>query len=142
MSVEANKAVVRGWVNDVLNGHDIAAIETYFTPDCIYHDVEMGDGQGIEAEKQLTIPFINAFPDLHFTLHRMLAEGDLVAAQATCTGTHTGELMGQPPTGKRFEASFMILCQLVNGKIAEHWANDDIMHQFRMLGILPAAAPA
>lgn len=142
MSAEANKDVVRGWVADVLNGHDIAAIENYYAPGCVYHDVEMGDGHGIEAEKQLTITFINAFPDLHFTIHQILAEGDLVAGRATCTGTHTGDLMGRPPTGKRFEASFMLIFHVVDDKIVEHWSNSDIMRQFHRLGIIPETAAA
>lgn len=142
MSAEANKAIVRGWVNDVLNGHDLSAIAKYYTPDCVYHDVKMGDRHGIEAEKQLTIMFLTAFPDLHFTIQRVLAEGGLVAGQATCTGTNTGELMGQPPTGKRFESSFMLIFHVVDGQIVEHWSNSDTMSQLHRLGILQAPAPA
>lgn len=142
MSAEANKVVVRGWVNDVLNGHDLSAIEKYYASDCVYHDVDMGDGHGIEAEKQLTITFLTAFPDLHFTIHRILAEGDLVAGQATCTGTNTGSMMGLPPSGKRFEASFMLIFHLVDGKIVEHWSNSDTVPQLQRLGIMPATAMA
>src|SRR6185437_8705498 len=73
MSSEANKDVIRGWMRDVLNGHDIDAIEKYFAPGCVHHDPEMGETQGIEAETQLTSTFVAGFPDLAFTLEISLA---------------------------------------------------------------------
>jgi len=142
MSTEANKDVIRGWMAEVLNGHDIAAIDRYFAPNCIHHDAEMGYSQGLDAEKQLTTTFVNAFPDLHFTLHTILAEGDLVAGRATFSGTHTGDLMGFPPTGKRFETSIMTIFRMVDGKIAENWSSTDVTSQLRRLGIIPEQAAA
>jgi steroid delta-isomerase-like uncharacterized protein len=142
MSSEANKSVIRGWMAEVLNGHDIDAIDKYFAPDCVHHDSEMGDSQGIDAEKQLTTTFVKAFPDLQFTLKAILAEGELVAGQATFSGTHTGDLMGLPPTGKRFETTIMTLFRVVDGKIVEHWSSTDVMSQLHRLGILPEQAAA
>ncbi|HEX3722579.1 MAG TPA: ester cyclase [Nitrolancea sp.] len=142
MSTEANKAVVRGWISDVLNGHDINAIDRYFAPDCVHYDAEMGDSQGTEAEKQQLATFVSGFPDLHFTVNLMLAEGDLVAGRATYSGTQTGDLMGIPPTGKRFETTVMSIFRLVDGKIVERWDNSDLMSQLHQLGIIPAQAPA
>ncbi|HEX3722580.1 MAG TPA: ester cyclase [Nitrolancea sp.] len=142
MSSEANKDVVRGWVNEVLNGHDIAAIETYYASNCVHHDVEMGDGYGLVAEKQVTTTFISGFPDLRCTIKTIFAEGDQVAALSTFSGTHSGDLMGLPPTGKQFEASIMLIFQLADGKIVEHWSNGNIMSQLNKLGIIPQPATA
>lgn len=142
MSAEANKGVVRGWVNEVLNGHNIEAIETYYAPGCVYHDVEMGDGYGLDAERQITTTFINAFPDLQFTIHMIFGEGEFVSALATCSGTHTGDLMGLPTTNKRLEASLMLIFQVVDGKIIEHWSNGNIMSELHRLGIVPRPAAA
>jgi steroid delta-isomerase-like uncharacterized protein len=142
MSSEANKDVIRGWMRDVLNGHDIEAVEKYFAPGCVHHDPEMGEAQGIEAETQLTSTFVAGFPDLAFTLEISLAEDELVSGLATITGTHTGEFMGVPPSGKRFEAKIMAIFRVVDGKIVEHWSHTNVMSQLARLGILPQPAGA
>ncbi len=142
MSTDANKQLIRNWMTEVLSGHDIDAIEKYFAPGCIHHDLEMGDSQGIEAEKQLTRTFVNGFPDLRFTLEYVLADDELVSGIARITGTHRGDLMGVAPTGKQFEASIMAIFRIVDGKIVEHWSHANIMSQLARLGILPQAASA
>lgn len=142
MSSEANKNLVRSWMSEVLTGHDIQAIDKYFAPGCVHHDLEMGDAQGIDAEKQLTSAFVAGFPDLAFTLDVILGEGELVSGLATITGTHTGNLMGVPPSGKRFEAKIMAIFRIVDGKIVEHWSHTNVMSQLGRLGILPQPAGA
>ncbi|MGA7670844.1 MAG: ester cyclase [Nitrolancea sp.] len=137
MSSEANKNLIRSWMTEVLTGHDIDAIEKYFAPNCVHHDLEMGDSQGVEAEKQLTSNFVTAFPDLAFTLQNVLGEGELVSGIARITGTHNGDLMGVPPTGKPFEASIMAIFRIVDGKIVEHWSHANVMSQLVRLGIMP-----
>ena len=142
MSTESNKNLIRDWMSEVLTGHNIDAIDKYFAPGCVHHDLEMGDSQGIDAEKRLTSTFVTAFPDLRFTLNNVLAEGDLVAGLATITGTHRGDLMGVPPSGKHFEASIMAIFRVVDDKIVEHWSHANVMSQLGRLGILPQPAGA
>jgi steroid delta-isomerase-like uncharacterized protein len=69
------------------------------SPDIVVHDPAGGDVTGTEAFKQFVAVYRNAFPDLHFELEDVIAEGNRVAVRWTSTGTHLGELMGIPPNG-------------------------------------------
>ena len=82
--------------------------------------------------------FLSAFPDTQMTVEDELADGDKVATRWTATGTHTGELMGIPPTGKQVTVTGMDINRLVGGKIVEHWGEFDQMGMMQQLGVVPA----
>jgi predicted ester cyclase len=76
--------------------------------------------------------FLAAFPDLHATEQDMVAEGDLVAVRFVVEATHKGDLLGIPPTGRRVRWDAVDVYRIVNGKVVEEWASDDmaaILHQ-------------
>jgi predicted ester cyclase len=52
--------------------------------------------KGIEAVKAIVLPVREAFPDLHHTIHELVAEGDRVAVRWTMKGTHRGAFSGIP----------------------------------------------
>lgn len=75
----------------------------------------------------------------------MLVDGDKVAVRTTFRGTHTGDFFGIPPTGKSVTVSGTHILRIADGKIAEHWGNNDDLGLMRQLGVIPApeqAAPA
>ena len=72
----------------------------------------------------------------------MVAEGDLVAYRATLSGTHRGELLGMPPTGRAFRVQHMHMLRMRDGRACEHWAVRDDLGMLQQLGIIPAPAPA
>lgn len=78
-----------------------------------------------------------AFPDLHFTIHDLVAEGETVAARVSMSGTDVGVFLGQPPTGRRFEQDQMHFVRFEQGKAVEHWAVRDDMGLLIQLGITP-----
>jgi predicted ester cyclase len=80
------------------------------------------------------------FPDYSMTTFDMIAEGDRVMSIAKRTGTHTGEFVGIPPTGKKVTIYRFWLYRIENGKIAELWGMDDTLGQFQQLGVLPSDA--
>ncbi len=59
-------------------------------------------------------------------------------ARTTGRGTHKGELMGIPPTGKQIAVSGMTISRIVNGKAEETWANYDALGMLQQLGVVPA----
>jgi predicted ester cyclase len=73
---------------------------------------------------------VPAFPDLHAELHQLVAEGDLVVGRLILSGTHQGEFMGVPPTGRSFPVQHMHMYRVADGKAAEHWACRDDLGQF------------
>jgi steroid delta-isomerase-like uncharacterized protein len=79
-----------------------------------------------------------AFPDLHITVEDVIAEGDKVVGRNSVTGTHQGEYMGLPPTGKPVAYNEIFIFRFVNGRIAETWGVVDVVSQMKQLGVVPA----
>ena len=81
--------------------------------------------------------FINAFPDLRVTIDELVAEGDIVVGFMTTTGTHQGEFMGIPATGKPFTMSEIHAVRIVDRLAVEHWGLADDMKMMQQLGVMP-----
>jgi predicted ester cyclase len=79
----------------------------------------------------------SGFPDLRFTMEEMIAEGDKVAERLTVRGTHEGEFMGVPPTGKQVEFPGMGVLRIREGKIVEFRAMPDMLGVLHQIGAVP-----
>jgi predicted ester cyclase len=77
-------------------------------------------------------------PDLHVTVEDLIEEGDKVVCRNTVTGTHQGEYMGLPPTGKPVTYNEIFICRFAGGRIAEIWGVVDVFSQMKQLGMIPA----
>jgi steroid delta-isomerase-like uncharacterized protein len=86
---------------------------------------------------QLFTAFNNAFSDLHRNIEDMVAEGGKVAVRFTITGTHTGELQGIPPSGKKISFDAMDFLTILDGKITEEWVTADMMGLMQQIGAVP-----
>jgi len=91
---------------------------------------------GRDAARQFMTIYIAAFPDLHFEINQMLADGDFVVTRYTATGTHRGNLMGIAPTQKRAVTRGCSVTQFRNGKPAHDWLYWDTGHLLKQLGVL------
>lgn len=92
-----------------------------------------------EGQRQRITGFHTAFPDLHFTIEDLLAEGDRVTFRATLRGTHQGPfpfLKGIPPTGKQITISVLDVVRVEGKKLAEHWGLPDLFDLLQQLGAL------
>ncbi len=78
-----------------------------------------------------------AFPDAHISLDTAIAEGDTVASRWTIRGTHRGEFQGMPPTGNAFAAPGIDFSRIADGRVAEHWAQFDMMSLLQQIGAMP-----
>ena len=137
MSAEQNKAIVSRWVAGGWNAGDLSLVDEFYA-DYTLHSPGMPDVQGTEAFKAFVTMYRTAFPDIHFTLEETVAEGDKVAWRATTRGTHGGDLMGIPPTGKPVVVSSSIVSRFENGKWAEDWVLIDMLGMLQQLGVIPA----
>jgi len=135
MSTEDNKAHVRRGF-EAVNQKNLAVFDELLTPDVVFHNAST-TMQGIEAYKQFLSMYMTAFPDLHFTIEEMIAEGDTVVARFTTRGIHQGNLMGIPPTGKQVSGTGMFIDHIVNGKGIEQWFNTDDLGLLQQLGVIP-----
>ena len=93
MPVEDNKQAARRFYQEVINGRNLDAMDELLTSDGVDHTF---GSQSIEQAKQFFGMVQQAFPDLHAEVHDVIAEGELVAARVTYTGTHQGEFVGIP----------------------------------------------
>jgi len=136
MSTEENKALTRR-AYELGNQRNWAAFYELIAPEFVFHDASTTI-QGLEAYKQFLSMYLTAFHDLHFTIEDIIAEGDTVAVRHTGRGTHQGDLMGIPPTGKRVTVSSIALIRVANGKAVEEWFNGDNLGMLQQLGVVPA----
>jgi predicted ester cyclase len=143
MSTEQNKALVRKLVEEVINQGNISMIDEFLIPDFVEHEeLPPGIPPGREAPKVLFTMLRSAFPDLKATIEHLIAEGDEVVFHMTWTGTHEGEFMGIPPTGKRISINVIDILGIAEGKFVEHWGVMDSMAMMQQLGVVPAPGQA
>ncbi len=138
MSVEENKALVRRFVEEVQNRGDLAVLGELCAPDFVNHSAPPGVPPTREGLVQLTAVFRPAFPDGRMAIEDMLAERDKVVTRKTFRGTHQGDLMGLPPTGRRVEIGLIDIVRLEDGRVVEHWNAVDNLGLLQQLGAIPA----
>ena len=139
MSTEENKAIVRRFqdgVAEFFRTGNPDSLAPAVDPECIF-DMP-GMPPTIEGMLHLLPAFRAAFPDMQVTVGEMLAEGDKVAYRLSWTGTHTGEFMGIPATGKRVTVSETHIDQIADGKLVRHNGDTDQLGMLQQIGVIPA----
>lgn len=143
MSTEQNKALVRQLVEEAINQGNMSVVDEFLIPDFVEHEeLPSGIPPGREAPKVLFTMLRSAFPDFKATIEHLIAEGDEVVLHMTWTGTHEGEFMGIPPTGKRISINVIDILGIAEGKFVEHWGVMDSMAMMQQLGVVPAPGQA
>jgi steroid delta-isomerase-like uncharacterized protein len=135
---EANKAIVRRFSEEVMNRGNLRVIDELFAPNVVDHSIPPGFPAGIAGVKQMAAMYRSAFPDVRSTIEDLVAEGDKVVVRWSATGTHRGELMGIPATGKRVTVTGIVIDRIAGGKIVEHWESFDQLSMMQQLGVVPA----
>lgn len=138
---DKNIAAVRSYWG-AANNHSADEMRDTLTDDYIHHDpgLPVPDADRETHVQIIAGGMMDAFPDLHVTIHDMIAEGDKVAVRWSFSGTHKGELPGNPPlpaTGKKIDVSAMATHRMDGDKLAETWVNFDVMGMLMQLGAIP-----
>ncbi len=141
MSAE-NKALVRRYVDEVLNNRNLDLIDELFASGFVDHDASMPDATGPAGVKRLAAMVHASFSDLHFTVEDMIAEGDKVVYRYAVRGTHQRDFMGIAATGRQFAVTGIHIYRVLDGKLQEEWENWDMLGLLRQLGVFPQAAGA
>ena len=123
--------------DEVLNSGNFDVADELIAADVLSHDVPTEYPSGLEGWKHYFADFRAAFPDLHFTIEETIADGDKVVCRCTMQGTHLGEFMGIPATGKKVSISGIDIAHFAGGKGVEHWANYDELGMMQQLGVIP-----
>jgi steroid delta-isomerase-like uncharacterized protein len=143
VSEEENKAVIRRWI-EAFNERDLQGEADLLAPSFVAHvpgSPAPLDLEGLEAWRQFTAPFTEAFPDLRLAGQDIAAEGETVAARVAFRGTHRGEFQGIPPSGKEVAFSSMEFNRVVDGKVEEHWVEINLLGLVQQLGVATIPGP-
>jgi steroid delta-isomerase-like uncharacterized protein len=139
VAIEENKAVVRRYYEDVLNAGNIDALEELAVAQYDEHDPLPGQGNGREGLRRRVEMLTSAFRP-HFTIEDIIAEQDKVVVRWTNRGSHVGEFLGMPATGRAYTIAGIDIHRLREGKMAEHWHVVDQLSQLQQLGLIPQPA--
>lgn len=140
---EKNKGQYCRTFEEVFSQGNLTLIDELVAPDFLNHEVPPGmNNRGPDSMRQVVTMLRTAFPDLHFTIEELVAEGDTVAGRVTMSGTHLGPFQGIAPTGRPFQQDHMHFVRFRGGLAIEHRAVRDDLGMMRQLGVIPAPANA
>ena len=131
--LEANKAIVTRFNKEFIERGDINVFYELVDANVINHTAPAGVSKSADGMIQVINMFRKAFPDLVVEVYEQVAEGDMVATHNAFHGTHLGEFMGIPATGKKVIIQVMDFIRLCNGKYVEHWGMRDIQNVLEQL---------
>jgi steroid delta-isomerase-like uncharacterized protein len=137
---EENKRLAERWFEEVWNRQRENAIDELLAEDAVAFGLAES-GTPVRGPNELK-PFVRnllqAFPDLHITIEDMVAEADKVVVRFSATGSHQGNGLGFPPTGRPMKVSGMTILEIANGKLRHGWNNWDQLGMMQQLGVAPA----
>ena len=145
MSEEANVSLVRRFFDEVLNKTDMKVAEAILAPNFVmYYPTTPEPLRGVEGLKQVHLSYIAGFPDWQFRIEEEIPAGEKVVVRWSGSGTHSGDLMGIPPTGKHATVTGISIDKVQDGKVVESWNEWDNAGLMQQLGLVgePAAASA
>jgi steroid delta-isomerase-like uncharacterized protein len=135
-----NKALAQRWFAEVMNEGNEDTLDEIASPNFVDHDPLPGTSADRDGLHDFIKQVRSAFPDLEANIDDMLAEGDQIAVRSTFRGTHEGDFMGIPATGKKVEVANYDFVRIENGQAVEHWGTIDSAALMEQLGAVPAGA--
>jgi predicted ester cyclase len=136
MSAEENKAVIRRFIEQVFEKHELAAVDELVAADFVPHS--WPGVSGVESFKQAIEKVSAGKSDTDIRIDDMLAEGDKVAVRLTLHVVHHNDFFGIPAAGKEHTISETHIFYVKHGKVTEHWRDADHLGMMKQLGAFPA----
>lgn len=135
--MQSNSSVVRQFIEKVLNRGEVDAAGEFFWEDMVEQVPLPGQGPGVEGLKGALRGLREAFPDMHWTVHEQIAEGEKVVSRFEWTGTHRGTFLGVPATDRTVTVWGMVIDRLDGGKIKDTRIIMDTLGLMMQLGVVP-----
>ena len=136
--MQSNANIVRQFIEKVLNRGEIDAAGQFFWEDMVEQVPLPGQGPGLEGLKEALRGLRAAFPDMHWTIHEQIAEGDKILSRFEWTGMHRGPFLGVPATGRPVKVWGMVIDRFEGGKIKDTRIIMDTLGLMVQLGVVPA----
>jgi predicted ester cyclase len=135
---ERNTALLRRFIEEGFTKGNLAVVDEIIAPDYKEHQyVAPNHPDGPEGVKRLIQDCRRLISGFHLTIQDLVADGDTVWVRMIGQGTHGGEFMGRPPTGKEVAVAVIDICRFEDGKMVEHWGVPDRFHLMVQLGFVP-----
>lgn len=136
---EVNKALVRRWFDEVWNKGVEHVIDELFSGNGIAHGIGETDPDihGPNEFKPFVRNLRGAFPDIRIDVEDTVAEGEMVCVRLVLQGTHTGNGLGVPPTGRKVRVTGLVMARMLEGQMVEAWNNWDQLGLLRQIGAMP-----
>jgi predicted ester cyclase len=134
MSLEENKSLVRRYIAEVWHTTGTVTVDRFFAANYKRYLSPTAEPLNLDGQRQRITGLREAFPDLHFTIEDLIAEGDRVVFRSTIRGTHRGAFQGIPPTGRRVTVGLIDIVRVEDGRFVEHWGGPDLFDLLRQLG--------
>lgn len=133
MTFDAKNTLIRMF-DEIINEGNLDRADEFFAVDYVDHG-PMGDMEGREAFKGLVAAWRSAVPDVHCTVENVLVDGDLAGWTVRTTGTHSGDGLGFPASGKSFATVSANIGRFRDGKAAEHWSEQGMLPMLMQIGL-------
>lgn len=135
MSLDENKKTVIRY-QQIYNSNDLDALGEVVAEDLVSPKIMSGMPPGLAGAKRVHETTLIGMPDWQTRIDDLIAEGDKVAARITMTGTHTGDFWGMPATGRKVDFTGIYIVRIQDGRIVEHWGEEDGVALLQQLGFL------
>jgi steroid delta-isomerase-like uncharacterized protein len=139
MSQQANIAATER-LGAAVNSGNLNELNTVFAPNVVDRDPASDQQPGPEGFIHFFTGFRAAFPDLTISVEQLVADEDNVAIAYTVTGTHQGDFLGIPATGRQIKARGLQIARFENGQIVERWGSSDQLGILQQIGVNPIAS--
>jgi steroid delta-isomerase-like uncharacterized protein len=120
---------------EMTNTHNPDLVDRFVAAGYVNHNDFVADGR--EANRQFWAAFFTGLPDVRVTMEDLLVCGDRVVGRFIYRGTHTGDLLGIPASGKPVEMRSIDIWRVRDGVFVEHWDELNLMQLFQQIGVLP-----
>ena len=134
------REIARTMCEDAFGAGELELFDRYRAPHHVLHDPLLGE-VSVKDEKESVRKLRIALPDFKVSAKRIIVEGDLVVVQWTATGTHRGEMMGAPASGRSVSMHGIDLSRFEGDKVAETWSEIDSLGMMQQLGLIPKLTP-
>lgn len=138
---QENAATIRRFVDEVITQGKIESAVQYVCEDVVEEVPLPGQGPGLDGLKDILRAMRAGFPDIVFSIHEQISEGDKVASRFEWTGTHKGEFLGVPATGRSVHVWGIVIDRLKDGRIKDTRVIMDTLGLMTQLGALPPPTP-
>jgi steroid delta-isomerase-like uncharacterized protein len=135
MHAEDIKKLNEYFYDEVFRRQHVDAIDDLLTDDFVEHIPAPGQSANRQGAKEFIGQMLRAFPDLDFEIESQIAEGDTVAVVGTMKGTHSGEFLGVPASGRKVRVMVMDTSRVRDGKFSDHWGLVDVPTLMEQVGV-------